>query len=64
MACKYCEELNDYLNFNTEESGRAGNFEEDEPNVALTELYFKYLGFDSRWYIPVNFCPNCGEKIN
>lgn len=62
MACKYCEELRYYLEHNVKRTDLV-IMGEDNPDVSLTELYFKYLGRDSRWDIPVNFCPNCGDKI-
>ena len=64
MACKYCEELEDYLKYNVKTNENQFNILEDDPDVSLTELYFKYLGHDSRWDIPINFCPNCGKEIN
>jgi hypothetical protein len=61
MACAYCKELEEYLQYNVKNDTRRPDYE--EPELSLTELYFKWLGFDSRWSIPVNFCPNCGKKL-
>ena len=64
MSCKYCEELEECMKRNTKEQNPNRCVEEYEPDVSLSELYFKYLGFNSGWSIPVHFCPNCGKELN